>query len=169
MLFQDEARFGRIALPRACWAPRPFRPKVERSIVREFVYVYSSVNPQDGTMVWAISDKMNTFKMNAFLEQISKKYSGDHILLVTDGASSHKSKDLKIPQNIELLILPPYSPELNPTEYLWDELREKFFTNIVFDSLEAVCSRIKEGMMHYEKHSNIIKSLTGWEWILDSL
>ena len=54
--------------------------------------------------------------------------------MVLDGAGWHKSKAMTIPDNIRLLSLPPYSPELNPVEHLWDELREKHFHNRTFDT-----------------------------------
>ena len=57
--------------------------------------------------------------------------------MVLDGTGRHKSQDFLLPDNLRLLLLPPYSPELNPQAYLWDELREKHFHNRVFDSIEA--------------------------------
>ena len=169
VMFQDEARFGRMSLPYACWAPKPFRPKVELALVREFVYEYAAVCPQDGALTEAMADKMNTLNMSDFLAKMSAQFPEDYVLLVVDGASSHKSKDLKVPDNVRLCTLPPYSPELNPTEHLWDELREKYFANKVFDSLGAVCAQLQEGMEHYRLHPEAIVSLTAWPWILASL
>ncbi len=71
-----------------------------------------------------VTEEMNPMNMNLFLRQISKKYAEDYILMVVDGASSHKGEMLKVPDNMAILCLPPYSPELNPAEHLWDELRE---------------------------------------------
>lgn len=73
------------------------------------------------------SEKMNTESMSIFLEQISKAHVDEFIVMVTDGASSHKSKDLVIPKNIMLILLPPYSPELNPAEQIWNLLRRNYF------------------------------------------
>ena len=63
--------------------------------------------------------------MNLFLYQVSKTYNNEFLIMVLDGASSHKRKDLKIPENINLVFLPPYSPELNPAEQIWNLLRRK--------------------------------------------
>jgi len=169
VMFQDEARFGRMSLPYACWAPKPLRPKVDLALVREFVYAYAAVCPQDGALTEAMTEKMNTINMNGFLAKMSEQFPDDYVLLVVDGASSHRSKDLSVPGNIQLCTLPPYSPELNPTEHLWDELREKFFANKVFDSLAAVCVQLQEGMRSYAQTPGAIASLTGWPWILASL
>jgi transposase len=74
--------------------------------------------------------------MQIFLDEISNRYPNDRMVMVLDGAGWRKSKTLKIPQNMKLLPLPPYSPELNPVENAWEELREKHFHNRVFSSLD---------------------------------
>ena len=65
-----------------------------------------------------------------FLETVAKKYYKELILLFVDGAGNHCSDELEIPTNIILHLLPPYSPELNPQENLWDEIREKIFKKL---------------------------------------
>lgn len=65
--------------------------------------------------------------MNVFLRELSKAYPNDYILLVVDNAAWHSSGALQIPENIQLYPLLPYTPELNPIEMLWDEIREKGF------------------------------------------
>ena len=126
-MFQDEARFGRMAKPRRCWAPKPCRPVMLNGYEREFVYAYGAVSPREGNFDWKICAQMNTVRMNQFLQKIGQRYTGDFIVMVVDGASSHRGKDLVVPENIRLLALPAYSPELNPQEHLWDEIREKEF------------------------------------------
>ena len=73
--------------------------------------------------------------MNAFLEMLSKQYSNDEILLVCDGAAWHKSGTLKVPENIHLFHIPPYTPEMNPIEQIWREIRTRGFRNEVFHTL----------------------------------
>ncbi len=67
-----------------------------------------------------------------------------------------------------LLRLPPYSPELNPVELVWDELREKEFANKVFDSLDSAIAQLALGMWRMENSPAALQSLTGWKWILES-
>ncbi len=76
--------------------------------------------------------------MQLFLNEIAARHPDDRIVMVIDGAGWHRSQSLTPPQNIHLLSLPPYAPELNPIEHVWDELREKFFHNRVFKSLDAL-------------------------------
>jgi len=68
------------------------------------------------------------------------------MMMMLDGASSHVSKDLVIPENIRLLRLPPYAPELNPQEQVWDEIREKEFPNRVFNDLPSVARQLEVGL-----------------------
>jgi len=75
--------------------------------------------------------------MQIFLDEVSARHPNDSIIMVIDGAGWHRSNALKAPDNIYLLKLPPYAPELNPIEHVWDELRQKYFHNRVFKSLDA--------------------------------
>ena len=90
-----------------------------------------------------ITRQMNTANMSAFLAQVDAPHRRDFIVMVVDGASSHVAKDLVVPENIRLLRLPPYAPELNPQEHVWDELREKEFPNRVFADLQSVLTQLQ--------------------------
>ena len=136
LMFQDEARFGRITDPRSCWAKAPLRPVINVALIREYVYEYAAVSPQNGALDFMTSETMDTNNMNRFLRQVRGAHPEDFIVMVLDEASSHKSKDLEIPEHMSLILLPPYSPELNPAERLWNVLRRDFFANRVFDSLK---------------------------------
>lgn len=168
VMFQDEARFGRLSDPRKCWAPAPLRPVVAVSLVREYTYAYAAVSPQDGTLDWMLASKMDTLNMGAFLVHVSGKHPKEFVLMVLDGAPAHRAKDLKVPENMALIKLPPYSPELNPVELLWDELREKDFANRVFDSLGSAIAQAALGLKRLELDPALLQSLTGWSWILSS-
>lgn len=142
IMFQDEARFGRMPVIRSAWAPPGVRPVVVAAVERQYKYAYGAVSPLDGDVDWLMTDMMNTAGMNSFLTQIGKKYPEDYILMIVDGASSHKSKSLQIPSNVHLLCLPPYCPELNPVENLWDHVREKACANVYFEKLEDVVTKV---------------------------
>jgi transposase len=165
IIFQDEARFGRMVRIRRSWAPAPLRRKVDNGYERKFTYVYGAVSPVQGELDWKISEKMNTEQMNQFLDQVSDAHPDEFIVMVVDGASSHRSKELRIPENIRLHPLPGYSPELNPQEHVWDELREKEFPNRVFDSMEGVIGQLEAGLPRMAADSIALRSLTAWPWI----
>ena len=166
LMFQDEAGFGRINKPKCCWCGDGIRPVVPCHRIREYTYAYGAVSPADGEMISLVLPYCNTECMNIFLETVSKTYPNDYILLVSDNAAWHKSKMLNVPRNIEIFPLLPYTPELNPIEMIWDELREKFFKNELFKTLAKVTDRLCDGLNHLMNHKEIVKSITGWNWIL---
>ena len=166
LMFQDEARFGRMARPRRAWAPLPWRPVMLNGYERQFVYVYAAVSPEQGELDWMICEEMNTVRMGEFLNQVSRAHRKEYIVMIVDGASSHKAKDLAIPENIQLIPLPAYAPELNPQEHLWDELWEKEFPNRVFNHLDAVIAQLREGLPRLAKDHDRVRSITAWPWIV---
>ena len=107
--------------------------------------------------------------MQIFLEEVALRYPADRIVMVLDGASWHRSGKLIVPANMRLLALPPYSPELNPVENIWEELREKGFDNKVFHSLDALEEQLLHSLKHLEDHPEITKSIAGWEWIFNAI
>lgn len=111
---------------------------------------------------------MNTACMNLFLEELSERFCDHFLLVVYDGAPCHSSTSLNLPPNMKVVSLPPYSPELNPCENGWDDMREKFFKNTVFDSLEAVEKQLSSACNFYENNPQTLKSITGWSWIINS-
>ena len=168
-MFQDEARFGRIAESRRCWCPKPERPVCPRMVSQEYTYAYGAVSIADGQWDSLILPHVNTECMQIFLDEISERYPSDRIVMVLDGAGWHKGNALKIPQNMRLLPLPPYSPELNPVENIWEELREKYFHNRVFSSLDAVEDQLLHGLIHLESNPKITQSIASWPWIINAV
>ena len=168
LMFQDEAGFGRINKPKRCWCSKGIRPIVPSHRVREYVQAYGAVSPLDGEMFSLVLPQCNTVCMNIFLAEVSSAYPNDYILMVADNAAWHKSKGLIVPENIEIFPLLPYTPELNPIEMIWDELREKWFRNELFITLDNVVDRLCEGLCHLQTHQNIVRSITCWNWILQS-
>ena len=166
LMFQDEARFGRMVRIRRCWAPMPERPVVANGYEREFVYVFGAVSPMEGELDWMIGPKMNTERMGEYLAQVTTAHPNEFIVMVVDGASPHKAKDLVVPENIRLLRLPAYSPELNPQEHVWDEIREKEFPNRVFSDLASVTGQLERGLPKLAADCERLRSLTAWPWIV---
>ena len=97
--------------------------------------------------------------MNLFLEELSKQYPEDMILLCCDGAAWHKSKSLQVPDNIVLFHIPPYTPEMNPIEQIWKELRKLGFRNEIIPSLEKVVDRLCDTICRLSP--DLIRSITG--------
>lgn len=167
MFFQDEARFGRINDPRRCWAPQPCRPNVPRQLIREYTYAYGALCPFDGAACYLILPAMDGLCMTLFIEELAARYADEFLLLVYDGAPCHSPGALTLPDNVMVATLPPYSPTLNPCENNWDEMREKFFPNLTFDSLDAVEQQLVIACNTYEQNPQVIRSLAAWDWIVN--
>src|SRR5262249_32984942 len=122
--------------------------------------LYGAVSPKDGTCVYLIMPTSNTASFQAFLDVLARKFARQDILLVLDGAPNHRCGHLIVPDNITLLYLPPYSPELNPKENLGDEIREKIFKNYALKSMDAVCAKLKQAILHLERNPKLVRSIT---------
>ncbi len=162
IMFADEARFGRINRPRPCWAPAGIRPKVAAQLIRDYIYLYGAVAPKDGTCVFLIMPASNTECFQIFLDTLSRRFPGQDILLVLDGAPNHRSATLVVPENITLEFLPPYAPELNPQENLWDEIREKIFKNYALKSMDEVHDKLDDAILYTERNPQLVKSITAF-------
>ena len=169
VMFQDEGRFGRINDPRRCWAPPGIRPSIGKQIIREFTYVYAVVSPTDGVLDSLVLPEVSAEAMSIFLQEVSLRHLDESIIIFLDGAGWHKAKDLKIPDNIKLSKLPLYSPELNPTEHIWEEIREKWFENKVFLSIDAVVDTLEQALHTLENDNERVQSLSGFDWVISGI
>ena len=143
---QDEGRFGRISRPKRGFAPPGIRPHVPSQVVRESVYIFAAVAPGAGLMTSLVLPSANTAIMNLFLEHVSQSFENYFIVMQVDQAGWHRSKELIVPANIRLIEQPAYSPEVNPVEHLWEELREKYLHNRLFSSLDALIEVLCQGL-----------------------
>ncbi len=121
--FQDEARFGQQGTTTNVWAPTGSRPTAIRQTEYEYLWVLGVVCPETGHAEGLLSPQLNTKIVNTFLHIFSQTIpAGEQAVMVWDGAGFHTAKALQVPPNITLVQLPPYSPELNPIENLWQHL-----------------------------------------------
>jgi len=162
-MFQDEASFGRISEPANCWAPPKCRPSAPCQRIREYKPVYGAVSPLDGESYFMVLEKCNSENMSIYLSGLSQKFEDDLILLCVDRASYHTSTILSVPSNIRLFFLPPRTPEMNPVELMWREIRKRGFKNKAFPSITAVIEKFNEVIKELSNESII--SLTFWRWI----
>jgi putative transposase len=163
LMFEDEAGFGRISDPAGCWAPPKNRPTVPSQRIRQYKTVYGAVSALDGDSIFLVLDKSDSENMNMFLKALAEKFPDDLILLCVDNASWHKSKKLNVPHNIQFFYLPPRTPEMNPIEIVWREIRKIGFKNKVFDSIAAVVEKFKEVVAGLTNEDII--SITSRDWM----
>ncbi len=148
VFFMDEARLGQQGTLTDVWAKRGSRPTAVRQTRYEWIYLYAAVEPLSGESAALLAPYANTITMNAFLKILDAERKVDeHIVLIMDGAGWHKSKQLQLPDGITALLLPPYSPELNPMENLWHYMRSHYL-NLAFLKTMTLCWR---GTQAYRK------------------
>ena len=155
-------RFGlRTELQRR-WTPKGVRPEGNTFIGYLWGYLYVALNPEQGQLqAWFMPDmQANTFQV--FLDDFAADSQQSRILIL-DGAPSHKSK-LSLPETVKLQLLPPYSPELNPVERLFQELR-KTLSNKVFACIEEVENLLKTALDKYWREPESLIRLTFYPWM----
>ena len=155
-------RFGLRTQLKRRWTPKGVRPSGSMKIGYEWGYLYAAINPQEGQLqAWLMPDmQKNTFQ--AFLDDFSAELKVDTLLLI-DGAPAHRA-GLKLQDKLKLQLLPAYSPELNPVERLFQEMR-KALSNQVFTSLQQVESLLIQALNPYFSKPEKLKQLTLYPWM----
>lgn len=137
--FQDESRFGQQGTLTNVWARKGSRPTAVRQTEYKYLWVLGAVCPETGHAEGLLSPQLNTAIINIFLKQFSATIPPDeHAVMVWDGAGFHTSRSLQVPDNITLVPLPAYSPELNPIENLWHYLKSHFWSNRAYADYDAL-------------------------------
>ncbi len=133
----DEARLGQQGTLTKVWAPRGSRPTAVKQTRYEWVYLYAAVEPATGASVALLAPNVNTDTFNVFLGMLAAEVKADeHVVLIMDQAGWHKSRAMALPECVTVLLLPPYSPELNPVERLWHFLRSHHLSNRAYDDYD---------------------------------
>lgn len=160
--FADESGFDGDPRPRAKWTKRGKKSHVTYEGLHIRENVLGAVCPKTGEFVALIFDYCDTVSFQALLDQIAKytkrRSKSKKIILVVDNASWHKTKSLNW-HHIQVVYLPPYSPDLNPIERLWLRIKADFFANFTAKTPEELTNRIIEALTYYLKHRKKIISL----------
>jgi transposase len=137
--FQDEARIGQKNKITRRWARRGTRPSAPHDQRTRSAYIFGAICPARGTAAGLVLPRCNTAAMALHLAEISQAVEpGCHAVLLLDQAGWHLSDKLAIPDNITLMPLPAKSPELNPTENIWQFMRDNWLSNRIFRSYEDI-------------------------------
>jgi len=147
VFFFDEGRFGLQPNLGRCWTLRGIRRSSKVKPGYKNFYLYSSISPISGEYFTLLLPWVNTEIMNLYLKDLACAFKDKQLILIMDQAGWHRSKDLQKPDNIKLIFLPPYSPELNPVERLWAWLRRHACRNRMFESeidlIDTLCDSLK--------------------------
>jgi transposase len=137
--FQDESRFGQQGTTTNVWAAKGSRPTAIRQTEYQYLWVLGAVCPETGHAEGLLSPQLNTTIVNEFLTQFARTIPADeHAVMLWDGAGFHASRQLRVPDNVTVVTLPAYSPELNPIENLWHYLKSHYWSNQAYDDYDAL-------------------------------
>lgn len=163
--FQDEARVGQRGTVTRIWARRGTRPRVIRQQQFEYAYIFGAVCPMRDQAVGLIMPTIGKECMQQHLDEIAKQIApGNHGVIIFDRAAWHTTKKLHLPKNISLLPLPTASPELNPTEQVWQVLRDRYLGNRCFKSYDDIVESCCEAWNDFTSITGAIRRLCSREW-----
>ena len=163
----DEARFGLKVWHRRRWCPRSYRPPWQVEDRYEWVWLYAAVEPVSGESFCFYMPGVNGRCFELFLAQLRKAYPTERIVLVVDGAPAHRSGKVEWPKGMEKLELPRYSPELDPVERWFKELRDRL-SNSVFATLEELEEALTHELRPYWEEPLRLARLAGYGWWLEA-
>lgn len=162
MWAEDEARFGLKTWHGRRWCARGVRPVGDGQQVYEWVYLYGVVEPLTGRSVFAFLPDLRGATVQVCLEHVAQEV-GEPMLVVWDGAPGHQAAAAHAPANIQLVRLPPYSPELNPVEQVWRIVRRRL-ANRIFADLDELEAALTEVLQEFWEHPALLVRLTAYPW-----
>ena len=133
----------------------------------KWTYLYAAVEPTTGESFCLYLPGMDSGCLQSFLDQLSEAYPEHHLLVVLDGAPSHRSGEIVCPENVDFLRLPAYSPELNPVERWFQEFRREL-SNEVFETVELVQQALSQALLPYWVEPAHLRQLTGFSWWVEA-
>lgn len=164
---QDETRIGLITSRNRRITGSGVKPIQTQQWQFDYFWLYGLIEPKTGAHFLYELSHLDTSCFEKYLELFSEEYPEEIHIIQLDNSPAHQSMTLSIPENVILLFQPPYSPEVNPIERLWMEIKKQFkkwewFKNL--DELRQVTSYILEKI-----HNEIVASLSQWSFIVDAL
>jgi transposase len=169
--FMDEARIGQKGHLTHVWSQQGARPRGVQQQGFASAHLFGAVCPERDAGVALAMPEVSTAAMGLFLAELSRSLPpGTHAALVLDGAGWHISPDLEVPANLTLIRLPPYSPELNPVERVWEYLRDRWLSHrILAGGYEAVRDAACTAWNALLAEPGRLRSLTSFPWLPTSV
>lgn len=164
---QDESRVGQQGSTTRIWVKTGTRPRKVRQQQFISTYIYGAVCAKTGDAFGLILPYTNTEAMQLFLNELSCHVkNGRHIALVMDNAGWHTANELVVPQNITLIPLPPYSPELNAVEQVWNWIKAHYLSNCNFADYEDIVDKASFAWNEFTKQTDLVKSMCARDWLV---
>ena len=158
-------RYGLISNYRRSWSEVGERTELKNQMEYSNRYLYSAVNPISGKSFHLIGfSDANGLNTKAFLEKMKKEFPNKHLVIIWDNAPFHRLKALHNMDGITTVPLPSYSPQLNPAERFFGELR-KTTANRIFENIDEQEEKIEIKLVDYLDNPEKVKQLCGYGWI----
>lgn len=165
LYFQDESRFGLITKQKRVITAKGIKPIGNYKHSYLYKWLWGSFSPITGESFCMTTDSVCKDLFVKYLEDFSLHNPEELKIMVIDNAAFHSTKDVQIPKNIILFPIPPYSPELNAAERVWEWMKGKIAMKI-FDTLKTLENKLEEILKIAE--NEIIKSLTGYDFYINA-
>ena len=162
---QDETRYGLLPVINRRITLRGIKPMAEIDSRYESVYLYGGVEPLTGERFFMEFSHITSECFQCFIEKFCEAFADSLNVLVLDNGRFHQAKSLEIPENIVFVFLPPYSPELNPIERLWQDMKAKLFVE-TYKTLQAMQAKVTEILGDYS--DTAIAKLTGFSHFINA-
>lgn len=165
----DEARFGLHTETRRVWITKGVRPTVRRQTRYEWDYLYGALEVVEGRAEFLHLPTVNLDCNALFLEHLrSSDPQAEHVVIADQAGFHLRPGDPRLPEGVHVVLLPPYSPELNPCEQLWDVLKDtEGFANALFESIDKLRAALLPGLRRFWEDSSRVLSLIGRPWMHD--
>ncbi|WP_431313088.1 IS630 family transposase [Vibrio hyugaensis] len=164
--FQDEARFGQQNTTTRLWAERGTRPRAVKQQQFEYAYLFGSVCPRRGIGEAIVVPWVNKEIMIQHLNQISQVTEyGRHAVVIMDRAGWHTDDIAEQFNNVSIIKLPPYSPELNPIEQVWSWLRQHYLANQTFTNYNDIVDKVCSAWDRFLESTDRVTDMCRREWL----
>jgi len=141
------------------------KPIQEAKPSYEYFYLYGAVEPETGQRFFTEHERLNSDCFQGFLDRFAEAFPRSHNVMILDNGQFHKAKKLSIPAGVQLMFLPPYSPELNPVERLWQDLKD----TLGFDFYNHLADLRQETRTVLSRYTDeAVASLTGYDYLLEA-
>jgi transposase len=167
VIFADSMRYGLISNPWRNWGPVGERVAIPKQMEFDWGYLWTEIDVLSGDVnVWFLPE-MNGETLSRIVAKIPEKW-GNNVALVWDNAGAHKSAAKRLPDGVSVIPLPAYSPELNPVERFFQELRRRI-ANKIFGSLEELEDALSEALEEYFQDKEAVRKLCSYPWIVEQM
>lgn len=163
---QDESRFGLLPIPRRRVTLPGIKPISPVQFQFESYYLYGAVEPKTGESFFLELPNLNAGCFQVYLDEFSKAYCDSFNVMILDRGKFHQAQKLKIPYNVALVFIPPYSPELNPIERLWEDIKDEIAGEL-YPTIQALTDRVASILNGYTKEE--IQSLTSYPYLIEAV